>query len=81
MTSVEPFGNVAQKFAGQQETRFFVRLLVRSPQAFIASLFQAFQKDVKSPPSADKIELLFRTRAPAKAREKISLALYSYRRV
>ncbi|GBL99710.1 hypothetical protein AVEN_249749-1 [Araneus ventricosus] len=56
MTRVEPFGKVAERFASQQETRFSVRFLVRFPQAFIKSLFQAFQKVVKSPPSADKIE-------------------------
>ncbi|GBL97648.1 hypothetical protein AVEN_49150-1 [Araneus ventricosus] len=52
MTRVEPFGKVAERFASQQGTRFSVRF----PQAFITSLFQAFQKGVKSPPSADKIE-------------------------
>ncbi|GBM17374.1 hypothetical protein AVEN_13250-1 [Araneus ventricosus] len=54
MTRVEPFGKIAEKFASQQETRFSVRF----PQAFITSLFQAFQKVVKSPPSADKIKPL-----------------------
>ncbi|GBL82821.1 hypothetical protein AVEN_106348-1 [Araneus ventricosus] len=52
MTRVEPFGKVAERFASQQETRFSVRF----PEAFITSLFQAFNKVVKSPPSADKIE-------------------------
>ncbi|GBN90700.1 hypothetical protein AVEN_204502-1 [Araneus ventricosus] len=56
MTRVEPFGKVAERFASQQERRFSVRFLVRFPQAFITSLFQAFQKAVKSPPSADKID-------------------------
>ncbi|GBN16189.1 hypothetical protein AVEN_111675-1 [Araneus ventricosus] len=70
MARVEPFGKVAERFASQQETRFSVRFLVRFPQAFITSLFQAFlkfvssfpqacfvafQKVVKSPPSAGKI--------------------------
>ncbi|GBL80232.1 hypothetical protein AVEN_29202-1 [Araneus ventricosus] len=57
MTRVEPFGKVAESFAGQQEARFSVRFLVRFPQAFITGLFQAFQKVIKSPPSADKLEL------------------------
>ncbi|GBO08831.1 hypothetical protein AVEN_76283-1 [Araneus ventricosus] len=72
MTWFEPFGKLAERFASQQETRFSVRFLVRFPQAFIASLFQAFlklvsgfpkacfmpfQKIVKSSPSAEKIEL------------------------
>ncbi|GBN18424.1 hypothetical protein AVEN_151811-1 [Araneus ventricosus] len=52
MTIVEPFGKVAERFAIEQETTFSVSFL----QAFITSLFQAFQKVVKSPPSADKIE-------------------------
>ncbi|GBN43394.1 hypothetical protein AVEN_42388-1 [Araneus ventricosus] len=43
MTRVEPFGKVAERFASQQETRSSVRFLVRFPQAFITSLFQAFQ--------------------------------------
>ncbi|GBM46939.1 hypothetical protein AVEN_241168-1 [Araneus ventricosus] len=63
MTRVEPFGKVAERFAIQQEKSFCVRFLVRFPQAFITSLFRAFlklvppfQKVVKSPPSAEKIE-------------------------
>ncbi|GBN64021.1 hypothetical protein AVEN_136677-1 [Araneus ventricosus] len=59
MIRVEPFDKVAERFASQQETRFSVRFLVRfAPQAIITSLFQAFQKVVKSPPSAGKIEPL-----------------------
>ncbi|GBL87535.1 hypothetical protein AVEN_21160-1, partial [Araneus ventricosus] len=52
VTKVEPFAKVAERFARQQETRFSVRF----PQAFITSLFQAFQKVFKSPHLADKIE-------------------------
>ncbi|GBM39739.1 hypothetical protein AVEN_68586-1 [Araneus ventricosus] len=42
----------------KQETIFSVRLIVRFPQTFITSLFQAFKRVAKSPPSADKIEPL-----------------------
>ncbi|GBM45164.1 hypothetical protein AVEN_241444-1 [Araneus ventricosus] len=52
MTRVGPFSKVAERFASQQEARFSVRF----PQAFITSLFQAFQKVFKSPTSANKIE-------------------------
>ncbi|GBM35411.1 hypothetical protein AVEN_181510-1 [Araneus ventricosus] len=62
MTRVEAFSKVAERFASQQETRF----LVRFPQDFNTSLFQAFQKVVKSPPSVGKIELpsSLRSRTP-----------------
>ncbi|GBN75868.1 hypothetical protein AVEN_155144-1 [Araneus ventricosus] len=56
MTRVETFGKVEERFASQQETRFSVLFLVRFPQAFITSLFQAFQRLVKSSPTAGKIE-------------------------
>ncbi|GBO41371.1 hypothetical protein AVEN_173464-1 [Araneus ventricosus] len=56
MTRVEPFDKGAERFTSQQKRRFSLRFLVRFPPAFTTSLFQAFQKVVKSPPSADKIE-------------------------
>ncbi|GBN51766.1 hypothetical protein AVEN_52943-1 [Araneus ventricosus] len=56
MTRVEPFGKVEERFASQKETTFSVRFTVRFAQAFITSLFQAFQKVVQSPPSEDKTE-------------------------
>ncbi|GBL97649.1 hypothetical protein AVEN_49151-1 [Araneus ventricosus] len=56
MTRVGPFGKVAERFASQQETSFSVTFLVRFPQAFITTLFQAFQKIVKTLPLADKIK-------------------------
>ncbi|GBO22513.1 hypothetical protein AVEN_29474-1 [Araneus ventricosus] len=51
MTRVEPFGKVAETFASQRETWFSVRFR----QAFITSLFQAFQKAVKSLPAVNEI--------------------------
>ncbi|GBM74843.1 hypothetical protein AVEN_81709-1 [Araneus ventricosus] len=51
MTRVEPFGKVRETFASQRETWFSVRFR----QAFITSLFQAFQKAVKSPPAVNEI--------------------------
>ncbi|GBM51545.1 hypothetical protein AVEN_130219-1 [Araneus ventricosus] len=56
MTRVEPFGKLAERFSSQQETRFPARFLIRLPQAFITSLFQAFHKVVKIHPSEDKME-------------------------
>ncbi|GBM65127.1 hypothetical protein AVEN_55171-1 [Araneus ventricosus] len=78
MTRVEPFGKVAERFASQQETRFSVRF----PQAFITNLFQAFlklisgfpqtcfmpfQRLLRAPPPADKIERpsLLRSHTPS----------------
>ncbi|GBN26561.1 hypothetical protein AVEN_210126-1 [Araneus ventricosus] len=57
MTRVEPFIEVAERFASQQETRFSVtnsyyKLVSGFPQA----CFMPFQKVVKSPPSAGGIE-------------------------
>ncbi|GBM93450.1 hypothetical protein AVEN_207856-1 [Araneus ventricosus] len=73
MTRVEPFGKVGERFPSQQE-RFSVRFLVRFPQAFITSLFPAFQKVVKSPPSADKIEPLSPSEAVLLQRGPTSLS-------